>query len=311
MTWMVCASETKETLVKTLARVPSSLALLIALALLLTGCMHVDRSVSLNGDGSGSYALTVGFSQQVMSAAGAQINDAMNSFGQQVTLQGGSSRQYQDSGYSYWTFTRPFKSIADLNTLLQQNPQSNSSANSAGNLIGATQDALTFSEQAGLLGNTFHVKGHMSITAQAGSVGSVPSAVRDMRESFSVTMPGSVASHRGGILHGDTVTYVIHYGEQTDIDVVGGGLNLIPLIPYAIGAGVVLALLLILAGALLWRRSRMRGARVASSQRQPGVAEFAPVYTPAFTPPYSSAGPDAPTVPASPPLDDSGRSSAE
>jgi hypothetical protein len=219
------ASARRKTLAPSKTRRPASVALLIALALLLTGCMHIDRSVTLNADGSGSYTLTIGFSQQVMSAAGSQVNDTMSTFGDQVKLEGGSTRQYQDAGYSYWAYTRPFKSIADLNTMLQQTPQSTGGSNSTGNLtnlIGAAQDTLAFSEQDGLLGNTFHVTGHMSMIPQGGATGAVPLALQDMRESFSVSMPGSITSHRGGVTHGNTVTYVIHYGQATDIDVVGG-----------------------------------------------------------------------------------------
>ena len=36
-------------------------ALLAILTLLLSGCMSVERQFQLNGDGSGSYTLTLGF----------------------------------------------------------------------------------------------------------------------------------------------------------------------------------------------------------------------------------------------------------
>ncbi len=110
--------------VRSTRRHPAALALLLGLAILLTGCMHVDRSITLNNDGSGSYTLTIGFSQQVMNAAHDQVTTSMNAFGEQVALQGGSVRRYDDAGYSYWAYTRPFKSIADLNTLVQQAPNS-------------------------------------------------------------------------------------------------------------------------------------------------------------------------------------------
>lgn len=294
------ASARRKILAPSKTRRPASVALLIALALLLTGCMHIDRSVALNADGSGSYTLTIGFSQQVMSAAGSQVSDTMNSFGDQVKLEGGSTRQYQDAGYSYWAYTRPFKSIADLNTMLQQTPQSTSGSNSAGNLIGVAQDTLAFSQQDGLLGATFHVTGHMSMIPQNGATGAVPQAVQDMRESFSVTMPGSITSHKGGVTHGNTVTYVIHYGQATDIDVVGGGAD--PARLALIGLGMVIVAFIIIAALLLWGRSRKRRQRQAVAQ--PHAPEFAPVYTPTFTPPYNSAPPDAPTVPATPSLDD-------
>jgi hypothetical protein len=270
------------------ARPFTVLGLLLALLLSLTACVHEDRAVTLNSDGSGSYVLTIGFSEQVVSLASDQISSTMDEFGAKVKQQGGSYRHYDDTGYSYWAYTRPFQTIAQLNQLVQDAPQSGNSASGAG--FPSTQDTLTFTQQSGFLSNTFHVTGHMSMVFPQNSPG-IPDGVdispylKDARESFSVTMPGSITSHRGGAVSGNTVTYTVHYGEQTDIDVVGGGLNLTPLIPYAIGAGVLVALLLILAGILIWRRRRARDAN-RRAERAP-----APAYAPTV------AGPDEPPAP--------------
>jgi hypothetical protein len=284
-----------EPLVRPTKHHPVAIALLIALAVLLTGCMHIDRGVTLNSDGSGSYTLTIGFSQQVMSAANAPITTSMNAFGEQVAQQGGSTRHYDDSGYSYWAYTRPFKSIADLNTLVQQTPQSSDVSDTTSKLLAVAQDSLSFSEQSGILGNSFHVTGHMSMRPQSPTSGGVPPALKDMRESLSITMPGAISSHKGGVVHGNTVTYVIHYGEETDIDAVGGGFDTTPLL---IGIGGAVIALLIIAALILWLRRRGAAERRRAAQRQENPPAFAPVYTPPITPPFTSAGPDAPTVPA-------------
>ncbi len=165
-------------------------------------------------------------------------------------------------------------------------------------MLAVAQDSLTFSEQSGILGNTFHVTGHMSMKPQnTTSGGAVPQALQDMRESFSVTMPGSISSHTGGVAHGDTVTYVIHYGEETDIDVVGGGFDTGSLLPIAIGVAVVL--LLVIAGFILWQRRRRKAARLRAAQSQPVAPSFAaPSYTPPYTPPFTTGASDAPTLPA-------------
>ena len=278
------------------------LGLLLALLLSLTACVHEDRAVMLNSDGSGSYVLAIGFSEQLVSLASDQISSAMDEFGAKVKQQGGSYRHYDDIGYSYWAYTRPFATIAQLNQLVQDAPQSGGSAN--GSVPTTTQDTFTFTQQSGFLSNTFHVTGHMSMIVPQSSLGNtggvdITPYLKDMRESFSVTMPGSITSHQGGVVSGNTVTYTIHYNQQTDIDVVGGGLNLASLIPYAIGAGVLIALLLILAGVLLWRR-RQRAANLRAER------ESAPAYAPAYPPVYTPAGPDAPTVaaPVEPPTSD-------
>ena len=72
-----------------------------------------------------------------------------------------------------------------------------------------------------------------------------------MRDSFAVTMPGSITSHKGGVVSGNTVTYTVHYGEETDIDVVGSGLNTSVLIPIGAGAAIIL---LAIVGFIIWRR---------------------------------------------------------
>lgn len=284
--WRVSTQEWSLPL-RSIKRYSTSLALLIALAISLAGCMHMDRSVTLNSDGSGSYTLTIGFSEQLVSLASDQLSSSMNTYGDKVKSQGGSYRHYDDTGYSYWAFTRPFKSVAELNTLVQDLPQTGNTtgAAGAGSLPTTGQsDTLEFTQQSSFMSNTFHVTGHMSMilpssATDTGGVDVTP-YLKDLRESFSVTMPGSITSHKGGVVSGNTVTYTVHYGEETDIDVVGGGLNTALLLPIGAGAGVVL--LLIIAGAIIWQRRRGKNA-----------AQLAPEAAPAFV----AAAPDAPTVP--------------
>lgn len=279
-----------------LKRYPAVVGLLLTLLLSLTACIHLDRSVTLNGDGSGSYLLTIGYSEQLVSLAGDQITSSMNGFGDTVRQQGGSYRHYEDTGYSYWAYTRPFKTIAQLNQLVQEAPQV---GNGPAGASPASQDTLTFTEQPGFLSNTFHVTGHMSLVIPQSDLASsegidLTPYLKDMRESFAVTMPGSIISHQGGVVSGDTVTYTIHFGEETTIDVVGGDFDTTALLPLGIGL-LVIILLLVIVGALLWRR-RTR-ARALAQREQPGAPAYAPVYTPPFTPPFMPAGPDAPTAP--------------
>lgn len=267
-----------------LKRSTSVVALLAMLALSLSGCIHMDRSVTVNGDGSGSYTLTIGFSEQLVSLASDQISSNMDGFGAKVKSEGGSYRHYDDTGYSYWAYTRPFSSIAALNQLLQETPSNSASSGATGgiNTSSLAQDTLSFAEQPGLISNTFHVTGHMSLkfpqdATNTGGI-DVSQYLNDMRESFAVTMPGWVTSHKGGDVSGNTVSYTVHYGQEANVDVVGGGYNTALLLPVGIGAVVVLALIIIGAIVLARRRGKRGEARVAA-------------------PAYVAAGPDAPTMP--------------
>lgn len=277
--------------------------MLVALAVSLAGCMHVDRNVTINSDGSGSYTLTIGFSEQLISLASDQISGSMNSYGDQIKGKGGSYRHYDDTGYSYWAYTSPFKTITQLNKLVKDMPQTSGvtpggsgfppsdgsgfpSTGGSGLPTSASSDTLNFTEQQGTLSNTFHVTGHMSMVLPQGTTNTggvdVSQYLKDLRESFSVTMPGSITSHKGGTVSGNTVSYTVHYGEETDIDVVGGGLNTALLIPIGAGAGVVLLLIIAIIGFIIWQRRRGKN-----------TAQVTPDAAPAFV----AAAPDSPTTP--------------
>ena len=286
----------------------ASIGLLMVMALSLTGCIHLDRNVSLNGDGSGSYVMTIGLNTYLMGLYGEQTaTRLMNDYGGQVKRVGGSYRRYDDAGYTYWAYTRPFKSVADLNNIIKQAPGSViSSTGSSGSGISFSSgpDTLTFSEQPSFLSNTFHVTGHISliIPSSATDSGGIDTApyLKDMRDSFAVTMPGSITSHEGGVVSGNTVTYTVHYGEETDIDVAGSGLNTSALIPIGAGASI---LLLAIVGFIIWRRRGVASPNHSAMQTAYGelggqtAAQSWPT-NPSMPPNPSSA---TPTLPYGPP----------
>lgn len=250
--------------------------LFITCAVLLSGCFHLDRGMKLNGDGSGSYTLTVGLNEALVGLAGDKITKSMDESGRQVKAKGGDYRHFDQDGYSVWVFTRPFKSVDELNTLLHENPASSSAnAGDSAGLPAQTQDTLAVTETPGIFVNSFHMAGHISMkdlsgASSGGSGIDMSSYLKDARESVSITMPGWVTSHGPGAeVQGNTVTYTVHYNEEATIDVVGGGVN-----PTAISlaAGAGLLVLLLIGGVIVWRR-RQRRQRAAEPALVPaGVA---------------------------------------
>lgn len=274
------------------------LGLMVVLALSLSGCIHLDRNVALNSDGTGTYVLTLGINDQLLSLAGDQTATQMDALGAKVKQEGGSYREYDLAGYTYWAYTRPFSSISQLNSFLTQMPGS-TGAPTGGAANPSSADTVTFTEQSGFLSKTFHVTGHLSLQAPAGTTdGSgtggpdMSQYLKDLRDSFAVTMPGSISAHSGGVVNGNTITYTVHYGEQTDIDVTGGGLDMAVVTPIAAGGAGILVVIAAIVGYLIWR-SRAKPAQPVAHAAY-GAAPVAPG---APASPIWAAPPDAPAAP--------------
>lgn len=263
----------------------------LLLALTLAGCVHADSSVTLNSDSTGVYTFTLGYSAQVMSLGGSGLVNSMDTFGAQVKQQGGSYTRYEDGGYTYWKYVRPFTSVSQLDSYLTQTPQTGTNSNSAD-----TQNTVQVVDQPGFFGTTYHVTGHLSLVFNNADQ-NTRDLLQDARESFAVTMPGWVSAQRGGVLNGNTVTYTVHFGESATIDVTGGGLNVTHIA--LVAGGVLLALVLLVVGLALVRRDRRRldAPPVASSASpyymptqpaQPGSNETTFPATPTYPDDHSS-----------------------
>jgi hypothetical protein len=214
--------------------------LLLTLAVLLSGCMRVARTLSLKGDGSGTYVLAVGFRQPQQgdpNSVSANIVTTMEAFGAHVQQQGGSYRRYDEQGYTYWAYTRPFTSVAQANMLLQEDPRQDDSSHFP--LL--YRDSLHITQSAGLFTTTFHVSGAISLV----DILNNGQNWQDATETLTITMPAGVSAHQGGASDGSGVTYTIAYNQSAKVDVTGSVSN-------ATGVGVALAAVIaLLALALL------------------------------------------------------------
>jgi hypothetical protein len=249
-------------------RFASLLGLMLVLAISLTGCLHEDRAVTFNGDGSGTYALAIGITDQLMSLGGDQINQSMDKCVQTAKQQGATVAKDDVSGYTTWHFTFHFANVAAVNTLLAgqflSTCGSTSSDTGAGTPTTAPSpnDTFNVTRQSGVFSTTFHVTGHMSLVlpSQPTDTGGVDTSqlFKDMHDSISITMPGWITSHTGGTVSGNTITYTIHYGEQADIDVTGGGRTAAATAAIAGGIALILLGVAALIFVLLMRRRRAR-----------------------------------------------------
>jgi hypothetical protein len=284
---------------------------MLLLVLTLTGCVHADRSVQLNADGSGSYTFTLGFSDQVLSLGGSNFKSQMNTCGESVKAHGGSYRQFEEAGYGNWAFTWPFKSVASLNQLIQDSTSlcntAGSSSSSSGGLSANPTDYFKVTESRGFFANTFHATGSMSMVDQSSTPDpSSAQLLKDARESFAITFPSFVGAHTGGVVHGNTITYTVHYNEATTIDATGGGYNVTGFL--SVGA---LALVLLLGAIVAWLYVRRRnafatmepvpvaaGTEYASGFGLPSLASDAPTLPPMPSDPSTPPSPTDPTLPS-------------
>ncbi len=228
--------------------------LALTLGLLLTGCMQVDRSLHLNADGSGVYTLTIGYREPTAgdaSSVSQSIVTPMDAFGAYVSQTGGSYRRFEDQNYAYWAYTRPFASVVEANTLLQEDPRQEES-NASPVLF---HDSLHVTQQSRLSSAIFHVTGTISLLDLTNKA----QDWRDARESVTITMAGGIVSHKGGTRQGNSVTYTVHYNESATIDVegrVGGASDVFfTATPLILTAGLlIVALVLLVLGIHLLRR---------------------------------------------------------
>jgi hypothetical protein len=220
-------------------------------AVLLTGCMRVERALVIYGDGSGSYTLTIGFPEPAPSdpsGISSKIVAPMDAFGVQVQQEGGTYRRYTSQNYVYWTYTSSFSSLAGGNGLLQEDPRKYDQ----NHIPVLFKDTLKISKVVGPSTTLYQVAGTISLADPLGN----STSWRDATESVAITMANGVSTHYGGILAGNTVTYAIAYNKTVTIDVTGN-VSATPEVGDStrarfIAVGVLLALAVILAGAGGW-----------------------------------------------------------
>jgi hypothetical protein len=243
------------------------LAFVIAAA--LAGCMRVDRTLYLNGDGSGSYTLAIGFREPRSgdpTSISPNIIALMEAFGTHVRESGGSFQRFDTQGYDYWAYTRPFSSVAEADTLLQEDPRQDDPQK---NPV-LYRDSLHVTKDARFSSAVFHVTGRISLVD---TLDKAQSWV-DATETVSITMADGIVANQGGTRRGNTVTYTIHYNQSATIDVegrvAGASDDFFTRAPYLIaGALMLLAIVLFILGVYLLRHTTPKRHNAALAVRFP------------------------------------------
>jgi hypothetical protein len=224
---------------------------------LLTGCMRVERALVIDGDGSGSYTLTIGFPEPAPgdpTGISSKIVAPMDAFGAHVQQEGGTYRRYTSQNYVYWVYTSPFSTLASGNSLLQEDPRQYDQ----NHIPVLFNDTLKVSKVVGSSTTLYQVTGTISLADPLGK----STSWRDAIESVAITMANGVSTYYGGTLTGNTVTYTIAYNQTVTIDVTGNvsatpGVSATQRVDDStrarfIAVGVLLTLAVILAGTGGW-----------------------------------------------------------
>lgn len=245
---------------QSMRRVAMIAALFTLLALSLAGCVHVDRSIMLKSDGSGTYMLNLALADQYVNVRGSTLQTQMAACGANAKSQGASFTSYDQGGYTTWSFTWPFSNINKLNDLLRTAPQNCESVGLSNGANFNSTDFYRVTRHTSGFTTSFHITGQMNfmLDSSAANYQAVAQRLQDARESFAITMPGGISSHTGGVVSGDTITYTVHVNEVANIDVTSKSLNTAALYPLI--GGFIVVLLLFGALVFVYRRQSARSA---------------------------------------------------
>lgn len=293
--------------VRTAARVGA----LIALALLLTGCIKLNMDLVINSDDTVSGTVQFGVQKELLELTGQSVEDLIGEVPLPSDAPGVTTEPFEDDEFAGQQFNFDRVSIAQFN-------QSQVSGPTGLSAVPAT-DQLTITRQ----GDTFVVAGVLDmsggvtgVTSPFGGTGAELLQSADIR--ISITFPGDVVEATGGQVDGNTVTYRPRFGERLEIDATGsaiddgdavaavggdGGSNLILIL---IIAGVVLILAIVLFLILRGRRGGGEGTAGLGAEAPPAATpETAtpPPGAPTDTPPPAPAPPMPPAAPPPPPAE--------
>ena len=252
-------------------------ALLLMLVVALSGCVRIDRNIHVNDDGSGTYTLTIGFKRDLATAYGPALVNQMTEYGESVKAKGGTYGRTDDDTYTYWKFTRPFRTPDDLNQALANLPSV-----TLGSSTLSSQDQLKLTENSGPFVNDFRQAGTISLIPDGQVNSTTQDLFKDAHNTLAITMPGMLASHSGGSQSGNTITYTVGYAQTAEVNVASRAVNWQTATPAGLVAGGLLGALAIFSLVLALRCPK-RDPRQPASQTPQMMASNDYPTTPSLT----------------------------
>jgi hypothetical protein len=234
-------------------------ALLLAIVLALSGCVRIDRDIHVNDDGSGTYALTIGFKRDLATAYGPALVNQMTEYGESVKAKGGTYGRTDDDTYTYWTFTRAFRTPDDLNQALANLPSV-----TLGSSTLSSQDQLKLIENSGPFVNDFRLAGTISLIPDGQVNSTTQDLFKDAHNTLVITMPGMLTSHSGGAQSGNTITYTVGYAQTAEVNVASRAVNWRTVTPGGLVAAGLLGALAVISLFLAFRRPKRDPRQPAS-----------------------------------------------
>jgi hypothetical protein len=252
-------------------------ALLLLLVVALSGCVRIDRDIHVNDDGSGTYALTIGFKRDLATAYGPALVNQMTEYGENVKAKGGTYGRSDDDTYTYWKFTCPFRTPDDLNQALTSLPSL-----TLGSSTLSSQDQLKLSENSGPFINDFRLAGKISLLPDGQVNSATQDLFKDAHNTLVITMPGMITSHSGGTQSGNTITYTVGYAQTAEVNVASRAVNWQTVAPAGLVAGGLLGALAIFSLVLALRRPKRDPRQPAPQTPQMMASNDSPT-TPSLT----------------------------
>jgi len=287
------------------ARTAGRIGALLALVVLMTGCIKLNMNLGINSDDTVSGTVEFGVQKELLDLTGQNVEDLLGTDAPIPSEAPGITVEpFDDGEFAGQQFIFESVPIAEFNS---GGIVGGSGATGISGVTGAG-DTLNIAHQ----GDTFVVTGVLDLSAglsgATGPFGGTGGAqfFESADIKIAITFPGAVIEAPGGQIDGNTVTYVPEFGDRLEInatgsavdngeaaDVVGGSDSFLPLV--LIIAGVALVLLIVIF--LIVRSRRHKGGGPET-----GFGEAGPASTPEMATPPPGAPTDAPPPAPAPPM---------